>query len=298
MVTISCLPLLYLLPGDFGYQHDIRAPRPVTFLTLGYTYFSLFAGYSLGPSQSELQSMGGLQALRANAVWILALAASLLPAAVAILTDGRSRRILRILIVVAFLPVAMVGAACLLLQINYNVRHVYWVLVPVCMLLGASMDRLIQWKTTRWTMAPWVLSMLIGLMIYSNFNRIVIDRYQNEDVRSVAVFLYANRRAEQKVFVVSDYMEDALDYYMADHTVTICLPDPNNHSVVFQEQQQVEDAIKLIEQAGPVHWLVYSRAFHGDPEQQFLKELSQRMSIQRIRSFPGVDLYRLSSQSP
>ncbi len=183
LVVLCSCPLLLLLPSDFGFQHDIREPRPVSILTLGYTYYSLFAGYSLGPSQSELQSMGGMKAVQANLIWILSIGVCLLPALAALPWDWRRHRVLRLAMIVAFLPVFLVGIACIALHINYNVRHVYWVLVPISIWLGIALGN-------RLDKAPFLTACLalIGLMLYSNYNRIAVDRYQNEDIRSVAVY--------------------------------------------------------------------------------------------------------------
>ena len=63
-IGLAMLPMIWLLPGDLEFQKGLRDPRPLNAATFGYTYFSLFNGYTLGPSSSELQTMSGAQAIR------------------------------------------------------------------------------------------------------------------------------------------------------------------------------------------------------------------------------------------
>ncbi len=290
LVVLCSCPLLLLLPSDFGFQHDIREPRPVSILTLGYTYYSLFAGYSLGPSQSELQSMGGMKAVQANFVWILCIGACLLPALAALPWDWRRHGVLRLAMIVAFLPVLLVGMACIALHINYNVRHVYWVLVPISIWLGIALGS----RLDKVSFLTACLS-LMGVMIYSNYNRIAVDRYQNEDIRSVVGYLEMNRAQEQSIFVVSDYMEDALDYYLRNSVNTLSLPDPSNHSRSFENSESVEQALSIVRQANSPCWLVYSRPFHGDPKGLFLSGLQESFQLEHVKHFSGVELFRIGN---
>jgi uncharacterized membrane protein len=71
-IALAMIPFIWLLPGDLEFQKSLRDPRPVTAATLGYTYFSLFNGYTLGPSSSELQTITSSQAIREAAPWIAA----------------------------------------------------------------------------------------------------------------------------------------------------------------------------------------------------------------------------------
>ncbi len=137
-IGIAMLPLLWLLPADLEFQKGLRDPRPLTAATLGYTYFSIFNGYTLGPSTDELQSMTAGQAIRAAAPWILAVGFVLLILGYEGWKRLRIERSVVIIAAIATVPVLILGILSIAGGLNYNVRFVTWIMIAAAVWLGAG----------------------------------------------------------------------------------------------------------------------------------------------------------------
>jgi hypothetical protein len=97
--------------------------------TFGYTYFSFFSGYTFGPSQPELQTMSGPEAMWAAAPWIAAVGVVLLLLGYEGWRVLRARGVLPIVLVLLLLPVLLVGGLSIAGGLNYNVRFVLWSMI-------------------------------------------------------------------------------------------------------------------------------------------------------------------------
>jgi mannosyltransferase len=277
-----CLPLLWIIRPDLSLQVGWGNQQPFGIDALVYTYVSMVTGYSLGPSLRELHTMQAIEAFIGFLPWLALMVPSL-----GILgyhgwrTLGRPAFNRLVPFIVA--PVAMIGVLSLLAGVGYNVRYVVWVAVPGVILLAAGATR---WRS--WEVAA-ALTILLGLFGVALANRHFSDRYRNEDVRALSDYLTSQPESEIPIFVVSGYMATPVKFYLGRERGIYALQSVNQHSA------GVSPALELIVSrttAGKPYWLVYSRAFHGDPHGVVLDALERRDDLRVVARFAGVVLYR------
>lgn len=284
-------PVLFCLKTDFEYQREIREPRALKAEALAYTYFSLLSGYSLGPSTAELHTLPARDAVTQAAPLAAAMGFAALPLFIAGARELGDRR--RLWHMAAFLvaPVVIAGVAGWATGITYNVRHVAWCAVPFTAWLGIGAAQAVQW---RWLIAPTLG--VAALMLSATYQRNWVARYQNEDLASAAEYLQKHTSGDP-VFIVSDYVAGTLGYYLSNDNQLIELPEPGEVSRVVADDavaaEGLEAAKALASGRGPV-WLVYSRAFHGDPLGLLLVRLRNEFGLEPVAEFAGVKVFRSS----
>jgi uncharacterized membrane protein len=289
-IGFAMLPLLWLLPGDLEFQKGLRDPRPLNFETFGYTYFSLFNGYTLGPSPTELQSMTSGQAIQAAAPWLAAIGAVLIVLGYAGWQRIRQERSRRVIIVVAVLPVLILGVLSIGGDLNYNVRFVAWITIAAAVWLGAGISAGYQHRIVQIAMAGFVLLSAIAF-----YNRHWVARYEHEDLRGAASYLQAHATKNDTVYVLSDYMADLMRYYLGDSWRVVELPKPGSVNQIVRDSHDAQSAATEATHTNPGAarmWLIYSRPFHGDPHGLLLETFASHESLQMATTLPGVTVYR------
>ena len=300
VLVIAAMTLLMFLKIDFQYQTGLREPRPLSLAAAVYTYFSFFSGYALGPSQRELHANPNetFEALP----WIMLTCAAALPLVVWALRRSHNRGLIICLCCLMTLPLVAIGMLGILMGVTYNVRFVCWMSFPLAMLLALSLDRSeiagvptndLSWNSVRENRVQ-LLLLIVVLSVFgiANYQRVYSSRYQFEDTRGVAKFLKANKADEDTVFVVSDYMNAPLEYYLPTHAARMMeLPVPNVRNVVLSDKASVVRALQvMLNETQDRYWFVYSRSFHGDPQGLLIKELKLR-GLQFDRDFAGAQVY-------
>lgn len=286
---IAMLPLALLIQDDLGFQKGLREPRSLNVATLGYTYFSLFNGYTLGPSTPELQTMSGAQAVRAAMPWLAAVGVVLLVLGYEGWRRLRNEPSMRIIAVLGVLPVVILGALSLVGGLNYNVRFVTWIMIAAAVWLGAGIAA--GWK--KWPVRI-AVSGFILLSAIAIYNRHAVPRYQNEDLRGVAEYLRATAVSTDNVYIVSDYLAVLLQHYLGDAWHVVELPAPDNVNQVVGSERDAAGALAKISDAtstGKRTWLVYSRPFHGDPHGFLFDAMSPQRRFELATTLAGVTIY-------
>ena len=208
---VASIPALILLRSDVAYQADGFAMKAPLLATLGHTAYGFFAGFSLGPSLSELHTLPMRESLRAAAPW----AAAIAPAALWLLWQGgrrlRATRYGAAIVLLALGSAPAIGVAGQLAGVGPKARYWSWILMPVIVWLAAAMEggaRRRGWAIT------WVaLAVLIGVQAVALAQRYDSPRYANEDIRSVVAFIQQSSTPQAPVFVVADYLAPVARYY-------------------------------------------------------------------------------------
>lgn len=289
LAGLLATPILSCLKKDFEFQHDMREPRSLNAAALGYTYFSLLGGYSLGPSPAELHALPARDAALEALPWAAALGAAALPLFVVGALTLAQRGRLWSLAAFLFGPVLIVGAAGWATGITYNVRHIAWCGVPLAVWLGAGAAQALQ---RRWLIPA--VGIVAALMLLADYQRNWLPRYQNEDVRSAAAYL-AREAAGERVFFLSDYMAGAFRYYAPTAAQYAELPEPGVLSRVVTDEATAREAAtraRSLVEPGRRSWLVYSREFHGDPRGLLLEQLEREFALAPEAEFAGVRVFR------
>ena len=278
MIGLCCLPLVSLLGPDLSYQREIRAPRGMDALTLGYTFFSFESGYTLGPARRELHEPGQAQQQIVQALPVL----GLVGAVVAVLwwiglpalwRQDSGRFWLAVLLV----PFGVLAVLCATMGVTYNTRFVVFAWVPYSLVTSTALGRL--------SVGAFVPLTVALLVIYSTalVQRHRVDRYQNADMHAVAQFL--EDREPHPVLVCSGYMAKPLQAYLSPRFTVADMMDAGYTS------GSVERAIKQLSETESACWLVYSREFHGDPEGMILQAAKQQRAAALVHQAAGVRVF-------
>jgi hypothetical protein len=290
-IALAMLPLLWLLPGDLEFQKGLRDPRPLNAATFGYTYFSLFNGYTLGPSSSELQTMSSAEAIRSAAPWLAAIGI-----VIAILGYEGWRRIRNNKSIVqiatlAILPVLILGVVSLAGGLNYNVRFVTWIMIAAAVWLGAGIAASWQRRHVQFALVAFVSISLVAFV-----NRHWVGRYEHEDLREAAAYIQAHATKGDTVYVLSDYLSDLTRYYLGPHWTVVELPKPGSVNQIVGDEHDAQAAAKATHNTSVKQaWIIYSRPFHGDPHGLLIETIAARQFLKLATTLPGVSIYELSA---
>jgi 4-amino-4-deoxy-L-arabinose transferase-like glycosyltransferase len=289
-VAAGAVPLLFLLPGDFHFQTSLRDPQRLTVTSFVYTYLTFFTGDALGPSTRDLHVISVREAVKEIAPWAIAIGAVALVLGYEGWRALRGRPALLVLALLLVLPVLFVGGLGYAAGVNYHVRFVLWILIPLAVWLGAGLAA----GRRKWQVLA-ATAGLVGLSAIATYNRHAVPRYENEDLRSAAAYLHTHADQAQPIFIVSDYMSLAARYYLDEPWQVVELPRPGGDNGGVAESSDLADADTALSAAvkpDRPFWLIYSREFHGDPKGMLLKHLTAERHLNLAAEFAGVALYR------
>jgi 4-amino-4-deoxy-L-arabinose transferase-like glycosyltransferase len=279
-LALSALPVLLLLRSDLAFQSG-AGEGGIGLGDLLYTPYVFLLGFSTGPSLRELHEIGLREAAVAFLPWIAALAACLLPLGISWLRRSRpSFEGLGYLLVTCLGPVAVTVVLSALFGLKYKVSYVAWASIPLLVILGDAIAK--SWD--RWSTRVGVAGYLC-LASVALGNRHLVDRYRNEDVRSLATYLEAHSSRETPIFVVVGYMAEPLVFYLGPGWSVNALP---NGPATLRTIAELTGGT-----AARPAWIVYTRPFHGDPSGEIRARLATGSTTRLSATFAGVDLYRL-----
>lgn len=289
-VVVLALPLVGFVGKDLHFQKSLRDSRPLDVSALGYTYVSMLTGYSIGPSKRDLQVFNKKQALASAAPISAVVGIIFLSLGYAGSSYLRKRRLFVLFLALTVVPVLLVGILGLLANVTYNPRFVVWSLLPLLSLLAAGV---LQGRRS------WIVRMALLLLVIVSItavtNRHCVARYQNEDVRSLGEFLQQQTDEEMPVFVLANYMTALVAHYLPTEREVWELPAVS----ATDEMPSSESLPRLANLAlteklpnGGSYWLVYTRPFHGDPAGAILAHLSKQGSLEKVKEYAGIVLYR------
>ncbi len=294
-IGVLALPLIAFVGEDLHFQKSLRESRPLDVSSLGYTYVSMLTGYSIGPSKRELQMLDRKQALAAALPIATAVGAIFLGLGFMGAVYLHKRRLLSVFLVLAVVPVLLVGLLGLVANVTFNPRFVVWSLFPLLAVLAAGA---VQAPRSWVIRSSLLLLMLVSCMAI--YNRHCVAEHQNEDVRSLGDFLQQKPTQRAPVFVISNYMAPLIPYYLPGEWEVLELPKVDDVAELSDSQGLVSLAEKALAenlQSGVSYWLVYTREFHGDPDGDILTRLRRRDDIEKVQEFAGIVLYRGLVQS-
>lgn len=282
ILALASLPWLWLALSDLSAQRAEPVPPPFRLASLGYTFFTFLAGYSIGPSLRELHTLSPGLAVRQVLPWALPLGLAAAYLGYLPLTDcDWRRRALRLLTVVA-VPLALCGLLGMLLTVGYRVRYVSWAAAPLFTLFAMGVMR--GWGKWQTSVAT---AVLVGVSLIAIYRRHAEPQYMTEDSRGAAGWIAANVGPSDPIFVSANYMAGPLTYYLGHRRELRALP----HVIGPADLAANLSAIQATVAPGRPFWLVYSRPFHGDPKGSLLQVLRDRARLGLRRSLSGIELY-------
>ena len=286
LILVLTVPLsLIWLPSDFAMQANYEHQVQFGILELAFTYGSYFLGLSLGPSLRELHYVSHRDAIMQVAPFAGAfcMVLFLFVWSARHTFPWRNKEIWN-LAVLSTCPIFS-GVLCTTLGVGYNLRYALWTLIPIVVLLATMLEHAVYGRLGK--LALVILLMLFSLAVY---NRSQIDRYQNEDLRSVAAYVRQSGRQSQAtpMLVVSGYMVEPLGYYVQGDWPLKAIPMMSPFGERFVEMERIFAELKSETNQ---FWLVYTREFHQDPDGRLLESIRRAATLQRVEDFAGVTLY-------
>jgi mannosyltransferase len=280
------LPLLWLLRIDLSYWHEGQFAEPsLTPAAVAYTYFTLIAGFAVGPATRELHTMAAAQAAKAAMPWLVltAIAAGCLGAAA--IRAFRGGPWLRRLVTLAATPVALCIAATLVVGVGYRPRYLIWVAVPVQVILGAGLARAPGSRSA--ALAASALGIVSAASLWNHHH---VSRYMTEDMRAAAAYVSTHSPLDVPVVVISGYMSSVLSYYLRDleggrRVVPMARVDRD------PDPAPALDSLRAVVPPGRPFWLVYSRPFDADPKGRLRAALESAAGLSKRAELAGVTLY-------
>jgi len=282
-VIAAAGPLVWMMLG--GADSPTGTPRPTRLAVLPYTFFAYVAGYSVGPSLTELHEFPSAWTVVRGFPEVLAyfvVFGGLAAAGLVRLFRHRWPAREMVLIWAVGMPLALYIIA-MVLDVTYNVRYTLVSLPAVYILLGLGAGAILDGVRWRWlAVVPAVI--LFG---FSLFNYYANSRYDKEDVRGALEHLHSVEPALPVVFagqiaVVARYYGTPLGV----GPVVDCNPES-------------EDDPRIIEalREEPSFWLLVGRAWSSQ-EDDCLARLGPDLVVTPDSSFVGVDLFRVVRVQP
>lgn len=286
MIAFFCLPAVGLLRQDLDQPWGYARRSSFSLPALGYSFFSYFSGYSLGPSLRELHTIHTRTAILGLAPWLLALGVAVGFACYCGLRQSNQNAVVStrtLLMAYGILPVIIVGGMSMVSEFGFNVRHALWSFVPIVVVVAAG----IAHGRPKWFLGV-CTSILLMTSLLAVYNHHHLDRYRHEDIRAFRQWLDAESLPGLPVFVLSDYMTEVVDYYLA----------PNQKSIGIEtgeaEGNPVDAAIERISTTPSEQGdflLVYTREFHGDPDGGILAALQGEFNLVLVHQVAGARIY-------
>jgi len=292
-VGVLASPVLVCLKSDFEYQKHLRDPRPLDAAAAAYTYVTYYSGYSLGPSKSDLQTLSAREAAKQMMPWGIAILGCSVPVLLLGFTGLARRRLAWAIAAICVLPIVLTGLLGFAAGVTYNIRFVAWVSAPLSVCLGVGIAhggrRLLTWLPVTGLLV--IAAIAIG-------NRHLVERYQNEDLRSAASYIATHGSPDDQVIIVSDYLANVLGYYLPPGYSVTTLPDPGgtNQAVKTKDEAErlIQSRLTTADSRRNHLWLIYSRPFHGDPAGHLLEALKSSEAFDSdhpAKRFSGVQVY-------
>jgi hypothetical protein len=282
-LAAACVPAIGLVREDMAYQASYLLDAPFSVVTAGYAYFSMIAGFAIGPSLRELHSLSSSAGVRAMLPWALAVGGATLVLLYVAVTASDARRAVVRLAVFATAPIGIGGALAAIVGVGFRVRYFAWVAIPVIVLIAIGL------ASARFRIARLMAAAtLLIVCAISTTNRVRVARYWNEDVQGLRDYLRSASAPSVPVFVTAKYMAVPVQHYLGAGWTVCALPDADEDGHGSDGALRVVNTVTLPDSE---FWLVYSRPFHSDPRGLLPRDLASSGPLRARHEFAGITLY-------
>ena len=263
-------------PTVFPFSTDDNQVRPAV---IPYTFFTLSAGFSLGPSPRELHADRSVAPLVAHApilVLLSVLYGGLLLAGLWALRHRPDSGVLLALWVIV--PVLGVFAIAKLLNIYYVVRYVA-IIFPAYMMILACGIASFRRVGIQFILVGAVLAVHGAALANYYFD----PRYAREDARAAAQFLTSRALSQDLILVVGTV--SSLPHYYKGSSPLVPFVTPNGRPRSPAEQ------VSELSAGRDRLWLVQIRPWQSDRAGRVKAALDSAWTTVEHRRFAGVDVY-------
>jgi mannosyltransferase len=246
--------------------------RSGSILELGYTAMTFLGGYSFGPSLTDIQSFGPMQAISRHPVQVAILLAMIFLLALLATAKGRSVFKAKETLLIAS-GIGVVAVASLVSAFPFNIRYTLPALFGMLGLIGFLVS------TLRPMLKRGVFFALLSVAIWADYQWFYFPSYGKGDSRAVAKWLSTHQDRVKTWTVLPDYLVASLEFYLpADSLVRKnMIPSTERQRTAFPP---VPDALIL----GRRHHLV-------EPEKMIKDYRVAAGNVSEIKEFTGFEIY-------
>jgi hypothetical protein len=231
-----------------SYPPTPELRRSGSILEIAYTGLTYIGGYSFGPSITEIQNFGPLQAVHRHLPQVVIAAVLLL--AVAVIWMIHARALLRSReALLLTLGIGFVVAATVFSDFPYNVRYTLPALLGFAGLVGALSDR---GKAGRLAIVA-----VVVVELWADGQWFYKANYRKGDSRAVAQWLMQNQNSIETWTALPDYLIPSILFYLPDNSrlekgawkpakVTTTSFPPYPDALIIGRRHHLPDADKLI----------------------------------------------------
>jgi mannosyltransferase len=257
---------------------------------LGYVLWTFGAGYSLGPTLSQLGLEGFAAVIRNIAVVgpaIILLLAMLTVGAVHLWRS--QRKLFWTLLLFLMLPIGFAALAAILTEQAFNARYAIVAFPAYVALLAIGVGSIPRF--------PWRIGVSAGLgliSLASLTNYYDNPQYQREDTRAAVSFINAAAEPGELVVGSASYMVIPIRHYGLRPDLTLVAYPPVGSTLHEQvgvrlvTPARVAADLDSLVGARPRVWLFLSRTFHSDPSGEIQYYFDTRLVRQAEQSWAGV----------
>ena len=266
-----------------AYQASYLLDAPFSIVTVGYAYFSMIAGFAIGPSLRELHSLPSSAAVRIMLPWALAVGGAMLVLGLCSRDGTRCAQ-------------SHHAPRCAHHRTDRDRRSACshrgrW-LSRTVLRLGRDSDIVlisIGLASAKFRIARLVAAAaLLAVCAISTGNRVRLARYWNEDARALGDYLRSASAPSVPVFVTAKYMAVPVRHYLGAEWTVCALPNAAEDGTGAEGAPRV---VKTVTPRDSAFWLVYSRPFHSNPEGRLPRDLTKPGLLRSRRELAGIILY-------
>jgi mannosyltransferase len=270
---------------------------------LGYTVWTFFTGFSLGPSTSELHDPRPVSVALRHAHVI----APVLIGILGLMARGvmhlwkHNRAGLKPVALWLVVPVITVAAAAVATRHMFHVRYVVLAFPAALVLFVAGIESL-PGRYLRG--ATWILTLAVTAASLTNY--FADPAYQREDIRAAASQLGDLAAPGDVVIVSAPYNVRPLRFYLGRDDLRLRrYPDAGRAAVPpliegsipsHLREERVTHAIRELGEREGRYWLFLSRTFHGDRHNHLVQASERSFGRTAEVAVPGVRVLRYENR--
>jgi hypothetical protein len=253
-------------------------------VSLGYTFITFLAGYSVGPSVAQLHLDRSMAALRPHLPLVALYGVTgALVLVLGFLQWRRERRLMSLALCMAAVPIAgALAISEITSSVTYNVRYALGALPFVLIWFASGIAGRKYWTRTLLLAA---LLVLAGISLWRGH---VLPEYFKEDNRSAASYVAAAGQPGDGVVlecsVPFEHYFPRSDLALYDLSHGLSKAERTGRAAQWAKRHRVI-------------WLVECRSWTVDPEGVVLAALAHIRRPQRSTSFPGVRVTRYGERT-
>jgi len=258
---------LYLMDREISSPKETMPLMPII-----YTFYSYFAGFSIGPSLRELHLNLSFSTIKPYIYLIVPLTITYgLMFLYGIFTLRNDMQRLVFLLLLSSIPIVgpLIVISTSMPKISYNVRYSGIASFGFILLISKGLEYLSQ-KDRRVhskILAIGFLIIMTGFSGYSYWNYQFNPKYHKEDVRSAALYIKEHKKDGDVILVITSTCALSLNRYLDNNLQSVGYPPLNTND----KEEVIRELNKIVSDKNRI-WLVLCREYTQKELVRYTKE--------------------------